>query len=137
MGQSVRADRGARGSCSWRGGGEAPMRTLFRADRMPGIPPITRDWLTGEGAARRFLGDPRPKGATETVTPTTKPWAPLLHELAKRNAALGNPAGERLCARLEAGAVAVVAGQQVGRFGGQLLVLVKALAAIRRAKRRS
>ena len=110
------------------------MRALFPAERMPGVPAITRDWLAGRGEARRFLGEPRPKRATSSPSSRQKPWAPLLTELAKRNQELGNPAGARLAAKLAEGAVAVVAGQQVALFGGQLLVLIKALEAIRIAR---
>jgi bacillithiol biosynthesis cysteine-adding enzyme BshC len=64
-----------------------------------------------------------------------KPWGPLLSALVRRNRELGNPAAAALVDRLRNGAVAVVAGQQVGLFGGPIYAFLKALEAIRIAAR--
>lgn len=112
------------------------MRPLFPAAELPGLPPLTRAWLRGEPAVAPFLPPPRPRAATTIPTgERSRPWEPFLASVARRNEELGNPAALPLVDALRAGAVAVVAGQQVGLFGGPLLALVKGLEAVRIAAR--
>jgi len=110
------------------------MKTLFSASELTGLPNLTRDWLrSADPALRSLLPLPRPRGARTQPLPDgrARPWEPLLAALARRNTALGNPRSEQLVAKLRDGAVAVIAGQQVGLFGGPLLTLYKALEAVR------
>lgn len=112
------------------------MRSLFPAAELPGLPTLTRAWLRGDPAAASFLPPPRPRAATTIpASPRSRPWEPFLSAVARRNEELGNPAARPLVDALRDGAVAVIAGQQVGLFGGPLLALVKGLEAIRIAQR--
>ncbi len=80
------------------------------------------------------LGFVAPGAAPGAARPVTG-RGELARSLAVANAAYGHPRAEELAAKLADPATAVVAtGQQTGLFGGPLLALVKAAAAVRWAE---
>jgi bacillithiol biosynthesis cysteine-adding enzyme BshC len=82
-------------------------------------PPTTRDWLGEEAASLRY-DDARRQAVAAVLERQNRGWNASAATLANIE-------------RFRAGASAVVTGQQVGLFGGQLMGLLKALAAARLA----
>jgi hypothetical protein len=89
------------------------------------------------GAHRDLLAPLRflPPGQLPTASASAVDRSALAHALATTNAAYGHPRATELAARLADPATRVVAtGQQTGLFGGPLLGVVKAAAAVRYAE---
>ena len=104
------------------------------------LSPLFLDYLSGREGARPFLG---PDGfdlaaisaAAERAAAADRPRAAMAEALVRQQAARGaTRAAERARALAEPGTTAIVTGQQAGLFGGPLLVLWKALAAVRVAR---
>ncbi len=101
--------------------------------------PLFRDYLTGSGTASRFYEGGRWDAdgllaSAERTLGLDRDRAAVSHVLVAQQEGRGATEAARRARELgEAGAVAVVTGQQAVLFGGPLYVLYKALAAVRLA----
>ncbi|WP_260793218.1 bacillithiol biosynthesis cysteine-adding enzyme BshC [Occallatibacter riparius] len=96
----------------------------------PGMSRLFVDYCSGEPAARRFYGDSDPdRWQQQAQLPPHR--TAILDILAQQNP---GDAGAASIEALRHGAGAVLTGQQVGLFGGPLLVPLKAATAVARAR---
>ncbi len=98
----------------------APSRGRVPVDRLPDLPRLSVRYATGHPDASTFL-----PGTFDL--PSIAGRARLVLERFARRSPIGAPEVDNLVAGQKA---AVMAGQQVGLFGGPLLTAVKALAAV-------
>jgi bacillithiol biosynthesis cysteine-adding enzyme BshC len=92
---------------------------------LPGIPALARGFADGSPRVARFLPDAGEARDAEAVASRARQ---VLERFRPRSAERADPA---LVEFTSGRAAAIITGQQVGLFGGPLLSLIKALAAVR------
>jgi bacillithiol biosynthesis cysteine-adding enzyme BshC len=100
--------------------------------RVPGLSRLFTDFCSGAAEAQRFYGPADRAGDWKQRPDVPEHWEKLVEILAEQNS---GAAGALDALRSQAGTV--LTGQQVGLFGGQLLVPFKAATAVARAREAS
>lgn len=102
-----------------------------------GFSRLYRDYIAGEGRARRFFNPTPVESRAAAVASEFASRMPLVDILHRQNRAwrAPQPVFDAISKLADHRAVAVLAGQQACLFGGPYLVLLKALAAVRLAER--
>lgn len=100
--------------------------------RVPGLSRLFADFCSGAAAAQQFYGSVDRTADWKQRPDVPEHWEKLVEILAEQN-----PGATGALETLRAQAGTVLTGQQVGLFGGQLLVPLKAATAVARAREAS